>query len=84
MADYKVFDKNAYTYGCRLKNTTSAPVNNEVKLTLEAGSVWTPVGTSYLTALTVGAGCAVKGTVTLNCEVVTGEGAYTGNIVVTG
>lgn len=83
VADYKVYDEKAYTYGCRLKNTVSAPVNNEVKLTLENGSVWTATGTSYLTALTIGAGCSVNGTITVNGEVVTGEGAYTGNIVVT-
>ena len=83
VADYKVFDPKAYTYGCRFKNTASPAVNNEVKLTLEAGSVWTATGTSYLTALNVGAGCSVIGTVTVNGEVVTGEGTYTGNIVVT-
>ena len=81
-ADYKVFDEKAYTYGCRLKNTVSPAVNNEVKLTLENGSVWTVTGKSYLTALTIGAGCSVVGTVTVDGAVVTGEGAYTGNIVV--
>ena len=82
-ADYKVYDPKAYTYGCRLKNTVAPAVNNEVKLTLESGSVWTVTGTSYLSALTVGEGCSVVGTVTVNGEVVTGPGTYTGNIVVT-
>ncbi|MDD6023458.1 MAG: hypothetical protein PUC06_04340, partial [Oscillospiraceae bacterium] len=81
-ADYKVVDPKAYLYAGRLMNTVSPAVNNPVSLTLEDGSVWTVTGTSYLSALTIGEGCTVNGTITVDGQTVSAPGSYTGNIVV--
>ncbi len=82
-ADYKVIDPNAYLYAGRVKNTVSPAVNNAVKLTLEAGSVWNVAGTSYLTALAFSKDSKVNGTITVNGTVVEAPGSYVGEIVVT-
>lgn len=80
-ADYKVVDPKAYLYAGRLKNTPSAPVNNPVKLCLEDDSVWNVTGTSYLSELTIGKGCTVNGSITVDGKTVSGEGRYIGSIV---
>ncbi|MFJ3670832.1 hypothetical protein ACIPSE_30670 [Streptomyces sp. NPDC090106] len=41
-------------------NTAQAAVNNGVVVNLAGGSTWTVTGTSYITALTLAAGAAVK------------------------
>ena len=53
------------------------------ELTLTCGSVWNPVGESYLAKLTLDDTSAVNGTITLDGTVVTAPGVYEGNIVVT-
>ena len=80
-ADYKVVDPEAYLYAGRLKNTPAAPVNNPVKLTLEA-SCWTPTGVSYLSALAFDKDSKVCGTITVNGTAVEKPGSYVGDIVV--
>jgi|GEM_PF-1296748 len=82
LADYVVYDPMAYKYGGRVKNTVRKAVNNAVKLTLKAGSVWNVTGESYLTELNIEEGCTVNGTITVNGEAVSAPGAYTGDIVV--
>jgi hypothetical protein len=82
-ADYKVVDPKAYLYAGRLKNTPAPAVNNPVTLVLEAGSTWTPVGTSYLSGLSFTKDSKVCGTITVNGTVVEAPGSYVGNIVVT-
>ena len=54
-------------------------------VSLRNGSVWTPVGTSYLTRLEVSADSQIRGTVTLDGAAITPEAGkvYTGAIVVT-
>lgn len=81
-ADYKIVDPKAYLYAGRLKNTPSAPVNNPVTLTLEDGSVWNVTGTSYLAQLTIGKDCTVNGKITVDGKAVSGEGSYSGAILV--
>lgn len=82
-----VITSEDYLYAGRIVNTASKPVNNSVKLTLSNGTTWNVTGTSYLATLVLGKGCTIKGTVTINGEVMTAErlGArtYTGDIVIT-
>lgn len=55
-----------------------------VSLTLEDGASWTVTGESRLASLTVGAGCSVSGSMTVDgVPTPIGEGTYTGVIVIT-
>lgn len=68
-----------------LSNAAAPTVNNGVWVSLQEGSVWTPVGTSYLTRLEVAAGSSIQGSVTVDGKAVTPEAGtvYTGAIAVT-
>lgn len=79
-----IIGKNA-TYLGGLTNTASPTVNNGVWVSLANGSVWTPVGTSYLTRLEVSGDSKINGTVTLDGAAIVPEAGkvYTGAIVVT-
>ena len=53
-----------------------------LKVKLEAGACWTVTAPSYLTELTVGPGCAVKGNLTVDGEPAEiQEGTYTGTLI---
>ena len=66
----------------RVGNTPAPAINNPVHLTLKNGAVWTPTKESYLETLTIEAGAAVKGRITLDGKAVSGPGTYVGNLVV--
>ena len=67
-----------------LTNTAAPTVNNGVWVKLDNGTVWTAVGTSYLTRLEVSADSKIIGKVTVNGAEVKVEAGkvYTGEIVV--
>lgn len=67
----------------RVVNTPAPVINNPVELTLTCGSVWNPVGESYLAKLTLDETSTVNGTITVDGAVVTAPGVYEGSIVVT-
>ena len=69
-----------------LSNTASPTVNNGVWVALKNGSVWIPVGDSFISRLEVEAGCEIKGTVLMDgAEVAVEPGkVYTGKILVKG
>ena len=73
------------TYLGGLNNTPSPTVNNGVWVKLANNSVWTPVGTSYLTRLEIQDSSCINGTVTINDKLVKPEvgTVYTGKIIVT-
>lgn len=79
-----IIGKNA-TYLGGLTNTAAPTVNNGVWVSLKNGSVWTAVGTSYLTRLEVSADSRINGTVTVDGAAIVPEAGkvYTGAIVVT-
>ena len=74
-----------YTAYLRIAAESAVTVNNPVTLTLTNGSVWTPVGVSYLAELTIDDASAVEGaTMTVNgVETPIAAGTYTGEIVIT-
>ena len=55
-----------------------------VKVTLDSGATWTVTAASYLTELTIGEGCTVRGSLTVDGEPVSPvPGTYTGKLVLT-
>lgn len=86
----KVTEANYQELG-HVTNTPCAAVNNGVLVELKNASKWTVTDTSYLTSLTIGAGCTVSApagkTVTMTVDGVatpiTAGQSYTGAIVLT-
>lgn len=69
----------------RVKNTPAKAVNNPVALELAEGTLWTPVGDSYLETLVIGEGCSIQGKLFVNgVETPAVPGTYTGDLVVKG
>ncbi len=68
---------------CNVIQTPAPAINNGVIVELKNGAVWTAVGVSYLTKLTIGEGCIVYGRMTVNgVAVPAAAGTYTGVIEV--
>ena len=68
---------------CNVIQTPAPAISNGVIVELKNGAVWTAVGVSYLTKLTIGEGCIVYGRMTVNgVAVPAAAGTYTGVIEV--
>jgi hypothetical protein len=78
------FTSEQYYYLGHLENRPFHNGDNDVEVTLSDGSVWNVTGEGIITALTVGDGCVLNGTVTVDGAAVTPEAGktYKGNIVV--
>ena len=76
----RITSENA-TYLGGMSNYASETVNNGVWVVM-TNSTWTPEGTCYLTVLDFDEASTINGVITVDGEVVTEAGRYTGKIVV--
>lgn len=66
---------------CNVTQTPAPAINNGVIVELKNGAVWSAVGVSYLTRLTIGEGCRVEGKLTVDGKEIQGlPDTYTGAI----
>ena len=78
------FTIDQYYYLGRVANRNFFNGDNDVEVTLNAGSVWNVTGDSLLSALTVNEGAVLKGKVTVDGQVIVPEAGttYKGRILV--